>query len=82
MARKVEVDNRGLEPPEPMVRILEALEKLGPDDILVAINDRRPFFLYPQLDERGFIHRTEEREDGSFEITISRGGGKQGEHRG
>lgn len=72
MAKKVTVDNRGLEPPEPMMRIMEALEKLGSDEVLVAINDRPPMFLFPQLEARGFDHQTEEQEDGSFAITISR----------
>ena len=66
----VELDNRGLEPPQPMVRILDALDRLPPGGKVVAINDRRPLFLYPELEERGYRHETEELPDGSYRITI------------
>lgn len=66
----VELDNRGLEPPQPMVRILDALDQLPPGGRVVAINDRRPLFLYPELEERGYRHETEELPDGSYRITI------------
>ncbi len=47
------LDNRGLEPPEPMIRILDALEHLGPGQVLEALNERDPVFLYPELQARG-----------------------------
>lgn len=70
MNRRVELDNRGLTPPEPMVKILDTLETLGSDDVLVARNDRPPMFLYPELEERGYAHKTEPLDDGTFRITI------------
>lgn len=66
------LDNRGLEPPEPMVRTLEAAERLGPDEVLEVLSDRRPMFLYPQLEERGFEHSTEDQPDGSVRLVIRR----------
>ncbi len=61
-ARPVEVplDVRGLEPPEPMVRTLAALEQLPTDAVLVQINDRVPHFLLPLLGERGFAFTFDE----------------------
>lgn len=53
------LDNRGLSPPEPMMRILEALEHLAPGQVLEALNEREPVFLYPQLEARGASVRTE-----------------------
>lgn len=50
----VELDVRGLLPPEPMVRTLAALETLPPEHELVQINTRVPQFLLPILAERGF----------------------------
>ena len=41
-------------------------------DALVVLHERRPVFLYPQLDERGFTHRTEEPEPGVVRIVIQR----------
>jgi uncharacterized protein (DUF2249 family) len=50
----VHLDNRGLPPPEPMVRILQALQTLPGDAELVVLMDREPLMLYPELERRGF----------------------------
>ncbi|WP_342432081.1 DUF2249 domain-containing protein [Neobacillus sp. FSL H8-0543] len=64
------LDNRGLEPPQPMMRTLAALETLGAGEVLTIINDRRPMFLYEQLEDLGYQQRTEAQNDGSFKIEI------------
>jgi tRNA 2-thiouridine synthesizing protein A len=69
------LDNRGLEPPQPMMRTLAALEDLDRGQTLVIINDRRPMFLFEQLDELGYLYLTEQQEDGSYKVTISRKAG-------
>lgn len=61
----IEVDARGLEPPQPMVKILEALATVPQGAALRARTDRRPMHLYPHLEERGFTARTLEQTDGS-----------------
>jgi len=66
------LDVRGLEPPQPMVAVLERLETLAPGQTLTVVHDRRPTFLYPQLDARGFMHRTDEPEPGLIRIVIER----------
>jgi uncharacterized protein (DUF2249 family) len=66
------LDVRGLEPPLPMVRVLERLDALAPGDTLTVLHERRPLFLYPQLDERGFHHETDEPEPGLVRIVIRR----------
>ena len=48
------LDVRGLEPPEPMVRTLEALAAMPRGKTLVQLNVRVPQFLLPKLEERGF----------------------------
>ncbi|HET7558442.1 MAG TPA: DUF2249 domain-containing protein [Limnochordia bacterium] len=58
------LDNRGLMPPEPMVRVLEALEHLAPGTVLEVFNDREPRFLYPELEKRNHAVRTEKRSEG------------------
>lgn len=68
------IDNRGLEPPQPMMRTLKNLDKMQSGEKLVIINDRRPMFLYEELDDRGYLHETEALEDGSFKITITKTG--------
>ena len=68
----LEVDARGLEPPQPLVVILEKLATLPKGAELRARTDRRPMHLYGQLDERGFIGETEKQSDGSFVTHIRR----------
>ena len=62
----IEVDARGLEPPQPLVTILEALATLPKGARLRARTDRRPMHLYAQLEERGFVGESVEQPDGSF----------------
>jgi uncharacterized protein (DUF2249 family) len=49
----VSLDARELDPPEPMVRILAAADKLNPGETLSALLRREPVFLFPQLEKRG-----------------------------
>lgn len=64
------IDVRGLEPPLPMVRVLERLDALPPGGTLTVLHERRPTFLYPQLEARGFRHQTDEPEPGLVRIVI------------
>jgi len=66
------IDVRGLEPPQPMVIVLEAIDRLGPGAELEVRHDRRPTLLYPLLDERGFVHDTDEPEPRLVRIRIRR----------
>jgi uncharacterized protein (DUF2249 family) len=68
----VDVEARGLEPPQPMVKILEALAGLPDNAALCARTDRRPIHLYPMLEARGFFGESEEQSDGSFITHIRR----------
>jgi uncharacterized protein (DUF2249 family) len=68
------LDVRGLEPPQPMVAVLERLDALAPGETLVVRHDRRPLFLYPHLETRGFAHETSERAPGLIEIRIRHAG--------
>ena len=71
--RTFTIDVRGLEPPQPMVRILESVERLRAGETLEVLHERRPMFLYPQLDERGFHHETDEPAPGLVRIVIRAG---------
>ncbi len=64
------LDNRGLEPPEPMIRTFAVLGPLADGTVLGIHNDRRPLFLYPHLDERGYRHQTVDEDDGSALVRI------------
>ncbi len=49
----VRLDNRDLDPPEPMVRILASVERLAPGQTLSALLSREPVFLFRELTKRG-----------------------------
>ena len=68
----IELDVRGLEPPEPLERILTLLDVLGEDDCLRVKIDRRPVPLYRILERNGYTHVEEPGADALFEITIRR----------
>ncbi len=71
VARFATLDLRGLQPPEPIVRILDALER-APGEPLRAILPHEPVPLYGLLRERGFSCTGAPRADGSFEVLIER----------
>ncbi len=68
----VEVDARGLEPPEPLMRILGALESLSLNQRLRAITDREPCHLFGEAENRGFNHETSQQADGSWVTLLFR----------
>ncbi len=70
---KVLLDSRGLQPPEPMIRILDALEHLAAGEVLEAINEREPMFLYPELEARGAAIEVVKQADGGVRLLIRRG---------
>jgi uncharacterized protein (DUF2249 family) len=67
----VEIDVRGLEPPQPMVRILEALVELGPGAQLLVRHHREPVLLYDKLQARGYTARCTRRGEGDYLIHIA-----------
>ena len=67
--RVQQVDARGLEPPEPLIRILMALESLPAGAQLRAITDRQPCHLFAEAESRGFRHDCREQANGSW-ITL------------
>jgi hypothetical protein len=54
------LDVRGLEPPEPLMRTLAALETLPDGYVLQHVNTRVPQLLFPFLAERGFACEVDE----------------------
>jgi uncharacterized protein (DUF2249 family) len=67
----IRLDNRDLDPPEPMVRILSAAEKLHPGETLSALLRREPVFLFPHLEKRGYRWLGGFMPDGStYELTV------------
>ncbi|NNV04026.1 DUF2249 domain-containing protein [Anoxybacillus sediminis] len=68
----IELNNRGLEPPQPMIRTLKALEGCRTGDRVVIHNDRVPVFLIEELRALGYPYTVEEQPDGSARVTIQK----------
>lgn len=70
-----QMDNRDLDPPEPMVRILAALETMQQGQVLAALLCREPIFLLPELAKRGHAWRGGFEPDGTtYKILVRIGG--------
>jgi uncharacterized protein (DUF2249 family) len=73
------LDNRDLDPPEPMVRILAAVEGMEEGEVLSALLRREPMFLLPELAKRGHAWRGGFEPDGtSYRILVRVGATDQG----
>ncbi len=70
MKQEVLVDARWLLPPDPMEKVLAALDALGPGQHVRFLLHREPYPLYGILQNMGYSHRTHMIEDGCFEILI------------
>ncbi len=68
-----ELDNRDLEPPEPMVRTLEEVEALSPGQTLAALLPREPLFLFKELEARGHLWHGAFEPEGHYRVVIRRG---------
>lgn len=67
----VAMDVRGLEPPRPIVAILEKLAELGPGAQLLVRHHRDPVLLYDKLRLRGYDARAERRAEGDYLVRIA-----------
>lgn len=71
-AKTVTLDNRGLQPPQPMMRTLAALDRCEPGDEVNIHNDRVPMFLIDELNQLGYAFHVEEQSDGSAKVNIKK----------
>lgn len=67
---EVVIDVCGLEPPEPLERVLDALSRLEPGHRLRVVIGREPFPLYRILENNGYAYQTHSREDYLYDILI------------
>ena len=70
--REVTLDVRGMEPPEPMVRVLEIIDAFGERDRLKVVIDCTPTPLLRILDRNGFDYDMVPGRESVHEITIRR----------
>ncbi len=67
--RKI-VDCRQMFSPEPMEKVLEAVETLNEDEAIVMIHRHEPVPLYKRLQERACDYQTKHLVDGSVQVLI------------
>jgi TusA-related sulfurtransferase len=71
------LDNRDLDPPEPMVKILATAESMQPGEVLSALLRREPLFLFPELAKRGHSWRGAFEADGkTYKVLVRIGTAK------
>ena len=66
----MELDVRGLEPPEPMMKILAALPMIDAGKHLLVHHHREPKMLYEKLEERGYEWETTKEAEDHYTIMI------------
>lgn len=66
------LDLRGLEPPEPLERVLDALDRLPDGEHLCMLIEREPRPLYRILAANDYIFSTSALPDGLYQVTIWR----------
>lgn len=72
------LDARGWEPPEPLVRVLEALDALPPGRRILVLLDREPRPLFRILKFQGYAWRSDAVPAGHFEVSIWRAASASG----
>jgi len=70
----IELDVRELVPPEPMIKILEALSQVDENTVLLVHHHREPMMLYPKLEERGYEAVSNKIEENYFKVVITKSG--------
>jgi len=69
---EIAIDVSELVPPEPMIKVLEALETLPQNGRLLVHHVRRPIHLYERLDEMGYGYDTRELGPGRIDVLIQK----------
>ena len=66
------IDVRGLEPPQPMLAVLELIESADAGDTIIVHHEREPLFLYPELEERNWSHQVIDGESGEVRLQLTK----------
>jgi uncharacterized protein (DUF2249 family) len=69
--KRIHLDVCGLQPPEPLERVLEALSTLQRDQTLCVLIDREPIPLFRILEKNGFAYDMQTRPDYLYDIAIT-----------
>ena len=64
------IDGRSMEPPEPFVQTMEALDAIAPGQRVLLILGREPIPLYRTLELNGYSWQTERTPEGTVEVLM------------
>lgn len=70
MTQTLTLDVRGMDPPEPMVMVLDAVDGFVPGDRLTLLIDCEALPLYRILDRNGYKHRVVPGSDAKYHVEI------------
>ena len=66
------IDCRDMEPPDPFVTVMKAVDQLSNDEAILMRHRHPPRLLFPKLIELGLNHEMHSMPDGSIELLIWR----------
>ena len=72
MPRQMTLDVRGMEPPEPLERVLSTIDDFAEGDRLTVLIDCHPVPLFRILDRDGYAYTTHPGAESLYEIAIWR----------
>jgi TusA-related sulfurtransferase len=72
MSREITLDVRGMEPPEPLERVLSTIDDFVAGDRLTVLIDCHPVPLFRILDRDGYAYATHPGAESVYEISIWR----------
>ena len=70
-AATTHIDVRGLPPPQPMIQILQLVQRLPAEAIVIVHHDRDPVWLYPELAQIGWWAEPIDGEPGEVRLRIA-----------
>lgn len=68
----VELDVRGMEPPEPMMAILQKIHEIDEGTVLLVHHHREPMMLYEKLEQIGWQAIANKIEENYYKVVITR----------
>lgn len=68
----IELDVRDLPAPEPMIKILENLNRVDDKSVMLVYHHREPNLLYPKLEERGYEAVCNKLDQDKYQVLIAK----------
>jgi len=70
MGQSIHLDVRGMDPPGPILKVMDTLGTMAKEDCLVLTIDCRPAPLYRILERNGYSYDEQPGRESNYEITI------------